>query len=300
MPAGPIEWLPQRELLSYEEIARVTRILVRMGVEKVRLTGGEPMARRDIDRLVALLHGIEGLHSIGMTTNGYYLEGRAETLRRSGLSSLNVSLDSLRRERFFELTRRDHFGRVMAGIEAARAAGFPIRINAVVMRGKNDDEVPDFAAWASEKGYTVRFIEFMPLDSDKIWNRSLVVTADEMLERLRQIGEVEPAGNDPSDPARQYRVRLAPGKEATIGIIPSVSRPFCRHCDRIRLTAEGRIRNCLFAHEEHDLKAMLRGGASDEAIAEAVRRAVWAKWEGHLIDRPGFRRPERPMYAIGG
>ena len=297
MPAGPIDWLPRSELLTFEEIARVARICVGMGVEKIRLTGGEPLARREVERLVALLAAIPALQSLSMTTNGYFLPQKAKALRAAGLQSLNISLDTLRPERFLTLTRRDYFGRVMEGIEAAREAGFsPIKVNAVVIRGINDDEIPDFARWAAQTGFIVRFIEFMPLDGDRLWSRERVVTADEILRRLQELGPVEPLGNDPSEPAREYRLTNG----AVIGIIPTVSRPFCRFCDRIRLTADGRLRNCLFALQEHDLKGLLRGGASDEAIARAIEDAVWAKWEGHLIDRPEFQRPERAMYAIGG
>lgn len=302
MPAGQIEWLPRAELLTYEEIARLARIMVGMGVEKVRLTGGEPLARRDLDRLVALLARIEGLRSISMTTNGYWLPQMARRLREAGLGSVNISLDTLRRERFVELTRRDYFSRVLEGIEAAREAGLgPIKINAVLMRGINDDEVGDFARWAAEMGFEVRFIEFMPLDGDRRWNRDRVVTAGEILERLQQqLGPVEPLNNDACDPARLYRVRTGSGREATVGIIPTVSGPFCQHCDRIRLTADGHVRNCLFAVEEQDLKPLLRGGADDRTLAGAIAKAVWVKWKGHLINLPGFERPQRAMYAIGG
>ena len=299
MPAGPVDWLPRSALLTFEEMARVARICVAMGVDKIRLTGGEPLARRDLERLVALLAAIPGLRSLSMTTNAYFLPAKATALRAAGLQSLNISLDTLRRERFAELTRRDYFPRVMEGIEAARQAGFhPIKINAVVVRGVNDDEIPDFGRWAAETGFVVRFIEFMPLDGDRRWTRERVVTADEILARLQELGPVEAVDNDPSDPAREYRL----GNGAVIGIIPTVSRPFCRHCDRIRLTADGRLRNCLFALREHerDLRALLRQGADDEEVAQAIAEAVWVKWEGHLINRPGFRRPERAMYAIGG
>ncbi|WP_324716646.1 GTP 3',8-cyclase MoaA [Carboxydochorda subterranea] len=300
MPAGPIAWLPRHQLLTYEEITRLTGIMVGMGVEKVRLTGGEPLARRDIPRLVRLLSGIEGLHSISMTTNGYFLPPLAQELRQAGLTSVNISLDTLRRDRFLKITGRDYFDRVMEGIEAADAAGLPVKINAVVMRDFNDDEIGDFSRWAAETGHAVRFIEFMPLDGDQRWDRSRVVTAEEILARLADVGSVEPVHNDPSEPARLYRVGLPGARPAVIGIIPTVSQPFCRHCDRIRLTAEGRIRNCLFAVEEHDLRTLLRSGADDATLAEAIAQAVWIKWEGHLINRPEFRRPAKAMYAIGG
>lgn len=297
MPAGPVQWLPRDELLTFEEIARVARLCVAMGVEKIRLTGGEPLARRQVERLVEMLAAIPGLRSLSMTSNGYFLPHKARALKEAGLQSVNISLDTLRPERFAAITRRDYFHRVWAGIEAAREAGFsPIKVNAVVMRGINDDEILDFALWAGRCGVVVRFIEFMPLDGDERWSRERVVEADEILARLAPLGPVEPLHNDPSDPAREYR--LANG--AVIGIIPTVSRPFCRFCDRIRLTADGKIRNCLFALEEPDLRPLLRGGAGDDEVAEFIRQAVWVKWEGHLINRPDFRRPARAMYAIGG
>lgn len=296
MPEGDIPWIPKDEILTYEEMARVAAVAARFGVDSIRLTGGEPLVRRDLPDLVRLLKEIPGVRRIGMTTNAYYLPDLAEALKEAGLGSLNISLDTLDREKFFRMTRRDYFHQVMAGIEAAQAAGFPIKINAVVMRGYNDDEIPAFLRWSRERGLQVRFIEFMPLNGDGHWSLDLVVPVDELLEKARQVAPFRPKNNDPSAPAREFV--FEDGGE--FGIIPTISRPFCGHCDRIRLTADGKIRNCLFAVDEFDLRSLLRGGATDEELAEALRDAVWAKWEGHTIHEARFIKPERAMYAIGG
>lgn len=297
MPAEDIPWIPREEILTFEEIERVARITAKLGVEKIRLTGGEPLARTDVEKLVPRLVAIPGIKSVSMTTNGYFLPEKAKALKEAGLASLNISLDSLSRERFFQLTRRDYFDKVIAGIEAAREAGFPIKINAVVMRGVNDDEIADFIRWGRDNGFVVRFIEFMPLDGDDIWNRRMVVTADEILEQAAEVGNVVPLDTDPSQPARMFGFEDGPGE---FGIIASVSRPFCRSCDRMRLTADGKIRNCLFAVDEFDVRDLMRAGATDDEVALAIKQAVWVKWEGHLINQKGFQKPGRSMYAIGG
>ncbi|HEY8394543.1 MAG TPA: GTP 3',8-cyclase MoaA [Thermaerobacter sp.] len=300
MPDGDIPWIPDPEILTPDEIERVVRICARMGVEKIRLTGGEPLLRPGVEDIVARIRRVPGVRAVSMTTNGFLLDKKAAALKAAGLQGVNVSLDSLDRDRFRQLTRRDELERVLAGIRAAAEAGLePIKINAVIMRGINDGEIPTFLRWVREQpiALTVRFIEFMPLDGANVWTRDLVYTAEEMLEQARRIGPVEPLNNDPSDPARLYR--FADGK-GTFGIIASVSQPFCQSCDRIRLTADGKIRNCLFAVEEFDLREMLRGGASDAEIEQAIRRAVWVKWRGHLINQEGFVKPQRAMYAIGG
>lgn len=296
MPDGDIPWLPKEDILTYEEMCRVARVVVPMGVDRFRLTGGEPLVRRDVPDLVRMLRDVPGVRKIGMTTNAYYLPEMAEELKAAGLPSVNISLDTLDREKFQRMTRRDYLHRVLAGIEAAEAAGMSIKINAVIMRGYNDDEIPAFLQWGRERGLQVRFIEFMPLNGDGPWSRDLVVPVDELLARARQVGSFSPKGNDPSDPAREYV--FADGGE--FGIIPTISRPFCGQCDRIRLTADGKIRNCLFAVEEFDLRRLLREGAGDEALAAAIRDAVWAKWEGHMVNEARFLKPERAMYAIGG
>lgn len=295
MPEHP-DWLPKSEVLTFEEIVRVARICIQRGVEKIRLTGGEPLVRREVEQLVAMLRGLPGLRGLSMTTNGVYLPQKAVALRNAGLDSLNISLDTLRPDRFAALARRDAFDDVLKGIDAAQQAGFPVKVNQVVMRGLNDDEIGDFITWGRERGVTVRFIEFMPLDGDRRWNESLVVTADEILTAAAKVATCEPVHNDPTDPARLYR--LAGGGE--FGIIASVSRPFCGACDRVRLTADGKIRNCLFALRETDLKPLLREGASDAEVAAAIETDVRAKWAGHLIRHDSFRQPERPMNAIGG
>ncbi|HEX6988933.1 MAG TPA: GTP 3',8-cyclase MoaA [Bacillota bacterium] len=293
-----VEFMPAGELLTFEEIERVVRILAPLGVHKLRLTGGEPLLRPDVPDLVARLAAVPGITSVGMTTNGFFLARQARALKEAGLSSINISLDTMDRQRFIQIARRDFLDEVLDGIRAADEAGFaPIKINCVAMRGVNDHEIETFLHWARERPYIVRFIEFMPLDGDNIWERRLVFTAEEILEIARGIGEVISENNDPADPARRYR--FADGR-GTFGIIASVTQPFCAHCDRIRLTADGKIRNCLFALEEHDLRDLLRGGASDAEIEQAVRRAVWVKWAGHLINMPEFVKPSRTMHAIGG
>lgn len=300
MPEGDIPWIPDEEILTFDEIERVVRICAAMGVEKIRLTGGEPLLRPGVEEITARLVQVPGIRSVSMTTNGFMLPGKAAALKAAGLSGVNVSLDSLDRDRFRQLTRRDQLERVLEGIAAAAEAGLrPIKINAVIMRGINDGEIETFLRWAREQPVqlTVRFIEFMPLDGSNVWTRELVYTADEILAQAERIAPVEALHNDPAEPARLYR--FADGR-GTFGIIASVSQPFCGACDRIRLTADGKIRNCLFAVEEFDLRGLLRGGATDHDVEQAIRRAVWVKWRGHLINQKGFVKPQRAMYAIGG
>lgn len=293
-----VAFMDREELLTFEEIERVTRVAVRLGIEKVRLTGGEPLARRDVERLVERLAAIPGLRSVSMTTNGYFLPAKAAALKRAGLTGLNISLDTLDPDRFLLLTRRDYLREVLAGLDAALAAGFaPIKVNMVVMRGYNDDEVETFALLARTRPLVVRFIEFMPLDNGNVWNERLVVPAREIIERIASVAPLEPLEHDPSEPARRWRFRDGQGE---IGVIASVTEPFCAHCDRLRLTADGKIRNCLFGLDEYDVRAVLRGGGSDEDIAAVFQEAVANKWAGHLINRAGFVKPERTMHAIGG
>jgi cyclic pyranopterin phosphate synthase len=233
-----------------------------------------------------------------MTTNGFYLARKARALKEAGLDGVNVSLDTLDRDRFRQIARRDFFQQVLEGIAAALEVGLkPLKVNCVVMRGVNDGEVEAMLRWARDRDLVLRFIEFMPLDGDNIWERSLVLTAEEILGRARALGPVEPVPTDPADPARLYRFADGGG---IFGIIASVSQPFCASCDRIRLTADGKIRNCLFALEEVDLRPLLRGGASDQELEQELRRAVWRKWAGHLINQARFVKPERAMYRIGG
>jgi len=302
LPQEGIEWLPREELLTFEEIVRLARVLVsRFGVDSIRLTGGEPTVRADLHRLVGQLAELRPLAAEGldlsMTTNGTALPLIADRLRAAGLDRVNISLDTLRPDRFRTITKRDQFGRVLEGIEAAKEAGFdPIKVNVVAMRGVNDDEVVDFAAWGRNEGVEVRFIEFMPLDASGAWDLSMVVPAEEIVREIDAVFPIE-AIERTSAPATSYRFRDGQG---TIGVIPTVTKPFCGDCDRIRLTADGKIRTCLFALDEHDLRGLLRQGASDEELGLALQRIVGTKWAGHSIGNVSFKRPHRSMSQIGG
>lgn len=299
MPAEGMPWLQRADLLTYEELTRLARVCVECGVTGVRLTGGEPTVRADLPVLVRMLNGIAPDLDLSLTTNALKLPKLADELRAAGLRRVNVSLDTLVRERFHRLARRDRLDETLAGIEAARRAGFaPIKINAVLMRGLNDDEAVPLARWAREQGFELRFIEWMPLDFGRTWDRARLVTADEILAQVAAEFplELEP-GADPSAPATLYRYRDGGGR---VGVIASVTRPFCGRCDRIRLTADGQIRTCLFAHDEYDLRGLLRSGAADDQLERRLREAVLRKQPGHLISRPGFVQPARGMSAIGG
>ncbi len=299
MPAEGMPWLPKGDLLTYEEITRFSRIAIDHGVEGIRLTGGEPTVRQDLPTLVAMLNALKPNLDLSLTTNGLKLTEMADALRDAGLKRVNVSLDTLVPERFHQIARRDRFHEVISGLEAARRVGFaPIKTNAVLMRGFNEDEAVPLARWGREEGYEVRFIEWMPLDYQHAWSREKLVPADEILAQIDDVFPLEPApGQDPSAPATVYRYLDGGG---TVGVIASVTRPFCGHCDRIRLTADGQIRTCLFALNEYDFRTALRNGASDEAIADLLKAAVWRKKPGHLINSPYFVQPERGMSAIGG
>jgi cyclic pyranopterin phosphate synthase len=299
MPAEGMPWLPKEQLLTYEEIARFARVCLSLGVTGIRLTGGEPTVRMDLPVLVRMLHALAPDLDLSLTTNGLKLVAMADELREAGLTRVNVSLDTLDPQRFHQLARRDRFHEVIAGLEAARRVGFrPIKINAVLMRDFNGDEAVKLAAWGREQGYEVRFIEWMPLDFQHTWSRERLVPADEILAQIGAVFPLEPApGADPSAPATLYRYLDGRGQ---VGVIASVTRPFCGHCDRIRLTADGQIRTCLFSHTEYDFRAALRRGAGDEEIADLLRAAVWRKEPGHLINSPYFKQPERGMSAIGG
>jgi cyclic pyranopterin phosphate synthase len=302
MPAEGLKWLARDELLTYEEQARIARVCVdRYGFEAVRVTGGEPTLRAHLPRLVALLAplGVD----LALTTNGVKLPEMAEPLAAAGLQRINVSLDSLDPVTFRALTRRDDHDRVLAGIDAAVAAGLhPVKINCVVIRGVNDDEVVDLAAFGRAKGVGVRFIEFMPLDADGEWSMDRVVPAGEILERIDAVFPLElEATPGHVEPAARHRYADGGGD---VGVIPSVTEPFCGDCDRVRVTAEGRFRTCLFALDETDLRAVLRGPGTDaevdDRIASAIEAAVATKWAGHSIGRVDFVRPERSMSQIGG
>ena len=296
MPAEGMTWLPREQVLTFEEIERVARVCVeRFGFGSIRITGGEPTVRAHLPVLVEKLAAL-GV-DLAMTTNGIKLPELAADLRAAGLRRVNVSLDSLRPERFTELTRRDALDAVVAGVDAAVDAGFdPVKVNVVVMRGVNDDEVVELATFARERGVEARFIEFMPLDADEAWSADKVVPAAEIVAAIAAVYPVEPVAQG-SEPAARYRYLDGRGG---FGVIASVTAPFCGACDRVRLTAEGKFRNCLFAVEETDLRALLRGGADDDALAAAVAADVGRKWAGHSIGQVRFVRPDRSMSQIGG
>ncbi len=300
MPAEGLRFLPRRQLLSYEEIARVVGVLARAGVDRVRLTGGEPLVRAEVDGLVRLLKAIPQIREVAMTTNAVRLAKHAETLRRAGLDRLNISLDALRPETFARITRRDVLPEVLAGIAAAQAAGFSrIRLNAVAIRGLTEEEVLPLAAFALERGLELRFIEYMPLDSDGEWTDQQVLSGQAIRDLVAaEYGPVEPVpGTDPSQPARDFTYA---GGRGRLGLIQPVTQPFCATCNRLRLTAEGQLRNCLFSVEEWDLRQPLREGADDAALLAVVRDCVAAKRPGHLIGQQDFVRPLRTMHQIGG
>ena len=294
-----VTFLDRAELLTFEEIARFVRVAASLGIDKVRLTGGEPLLRRDLHRLVAQIAAVPGIRDLGLTTNGLLLAAQARSLFDAGLRRINVSLDTLDPGRFRLLARRDGLDQVLAGIAAAEEAGFePIKLNAVILRGINDRDIVPLARFARDHGHELRFIEYMPIGADA-WERQKVFTAAEILEVIEdEIGPLLPATDtDPSSPATEYRYLDGSGR---IGVIGSVSRPFCATCNRIRLTAEGSLRNCLFATEEVDLRSLLRGAASDEEIAARIVGNVAAKGPGHEIDSAQFVKPARTMHAIGG
>jgi cyclic pyranopterin phosphate synthase len=298
MPAVP-EWLPQPEILTFEEIERIVRIAVSLGITDFRITGGEPTARKDLPDLVRRVASVPGVLDLAMTTNGILLKRLARPLREAGLHRLNVSLDTLKGEKFVHIARRDGFRQTWEGIEEAEAAGFrPLKVNMVVMRGVNDDEVVDFAGMARARPWQIRFIEFMPLDGDNLWTRDQVVPAKEILERVHARWPLEPVcGGALTDPARLFRFKDGKGD---IGVIASVSEPFCFACDRIRVTPDGKLRTCLFSTWETDVKGPMRAGATDDEVAAIVRAAVAKKEAGHGINDPDFVKPKRAMYAIGG
>jgi len=299
MPAEGLAWLPRAEILTYEEIARLVGVFVRLGVREIKLTGGEPTVRRELPSLVAMIRRAQPDVAISMTTNGYLLDRLAEPLARAGLDRATVSCDSLMRHRFAEMTRRDALDKVMEGLRAAEAAGLtPIKLNCVVIAGTNEDEVVDFARFARDTGYEVRFIEYMPLDAEQKWERAKVVPSAEILAAIDAVYPLVPEDTGGAEPATSFR--FADGAPGAIGVIASVTEPFCDTCNRLRITADGQLRACLFAMQEADLRTPLRSGASDAEIEAVIRAAVWAKWEGHKINHPDFERPSRSMSMIGG
>lgn len=302
MPPEGLDWMPSDDLLTHDELVRLVRIGVeRLGISSVRLTGGEPLLRPDLGPIIAAIADLRPRPTIALTTNGIGLAARVAALRSAGLDRINISLDTLDPARFRTLTRRRRHADVLAGIRAATEAGLaPVKINAVLMRGINDDEAPALVDWAGREGVELRFIEQMPLDAQHGWRRDRMVTAEEVLASLagHRLRPVAAEGrNRGSAPSELFRVG---DTEQLVGIIASVSRPFCGACDRVRLTADGQIRNCLFSRTEDDLRTLLRSGAGDEEIAEQWARAVAAKLPGHGINDPSFLQPDRPMSAIGG
>jgi cyclic pyranopterin phosphate synthase len=302
MPAEGLKWLPREEILSFEEIERIARLCVeRFGVDGIRITGGEPTVRAELSVLIAMLAGIRRADGspvdLAMTTNGASLRIIADDLRAAGLQRINISCDSLRRDRFAAITRRDRLHQVLDGIDAAVQAGFsPVKVNAVMIRGVNEDEVVDLAAFGREKGVQPRFIEFMPLDADGAWSLDKVVPAREIVAAIDAVYPLEPVEHGP-EPASRWRYLDGAGE---IGVIASVTEPFCGNCDRIRMTAEGALHTCLFATDDHDLRGPLRRGASDDELADLLVAAVGTKWAGHHIGKVDFVRPPRSMSQIGG
>ncbi len=300
MPAEGLKWLNREDLLRFEEITRLARIFVeRYGVRTIRITGGEPLVRVKVEELVGMINDIDPTLDITMTTNGVLLREKAQLLKDAGLKRINISLDTLHMDRFHEIARSDAFKRVMDGIQASREAGlWPIKLNMVVMKGKNDDEVVDFARLARDEGYEVRFIEFMPLDGDNIWTVDQVVPSLRIQEQIEDLFPLQ-AVNDPR-PGPATRFKFADGAPGGIGFISSVSQAFCTTCNRVRLTAEGGLRTCLFSLKETPLRDLMRSGVSDEHLGRVMETAVWRKEEGHLINQPGFIKPAKNMSQIGG
>jgi cyclic pyranopterin phosphate synthase len=300
MPETDVKFVERREILSFEEIERFVRVAVSLGVNKLRITGGEPLVRRDLPLLVGKLASIPGIQDLALTTNGVLLEDLAAPLYEAGLRRLNVHLDTLDRERFRQITRRDDLDRVLKGLERAKAIGFgPIKINAVAVRNLVEPDIVPLARFGRENGYEIRYIEFMPLDAQGLWDREKVLLKRTMIGMLEEaFGPLDVIPDrDPRAPASEYRFRDGKGE---VGFIASVSEPFCLNCNRIRLTADGNLRYCLFAVEETDVKGLLRGGASDDEIAATIRDTVGKKWIGHEINTTKFVAPPRPMYSIGG
>jgi cyclic pyranopterin phosphate synthase len=299
MPAAGLPWLEREEVLRFEEIERLVRLFASLGVTDVRLTGGEPLARRELPRLVAMLARIEGLRDLSLTTNGYLLERDAAALVAAGIRRVNVSIDSLERDRFFQITRRDALAQVLRGLEAIAAFPqvHPIKVNAVAMRGFAESEAIRFAEFARTTGFQVRFIEFMPLDGDRAWSPDAVLSGAEVRAMIDAVHPLEELPREPSATARVFRFRDGRGE---IGFVNPVSEPFCADCNRIRLTADGRLRTCLFSVEETDLRGPLRTGAGDRELERLIREAVWRKELKHRVGEAGFQPPPRTMSAIGG
>jgi len=299
MPEEGMQWLQRGMLLSFEEIARLVRIMAGLGVTKIRLTGGEPLMRNELWTLVRMIREVEGIRDIALTTNGFFLKSQARRLKDAGLDRINVSLDSLQRATFAAMVRRDYFRETWEGIEEAiRCSLAPVKLNVVLQRGVNDGEIEEFARLARSRPVIIRFIEFMPIGADDGWNIDSVVPAAEVIARAGAVAPLVAVTDGRSNaPAERYRFADGAGE---IGVISSVTHPFCGDCNRVRITSDGKFRTCLFSLVETDLRALLRGGAEDGEIARTIAGAVGSKEEGHLINRPGFVRPERTMSSIGG
>src|SRR5580692_23057 len=299
MPEAAVQYMDRSEILDFEEIERFARIAVGLGVTKLRVTGGEPLVRRDLPVLIRRLAAIPGIRDLALTTNGVLLPELAEPLHEAGLRRINVHIDTLDRARFEQITRRDDLGKVLVGLARVKELGYRVKLNAVAVKNLVEPDIVPLARFAREHGFEVRYIEFMPLDAQGLWERGKVLLADEIIETLsREISPLIPVANpDPRAPATEYQYADGGGR---VGFIASVSRPFCLNCNRLRITADGKLRYCLFAIEEDDVKALMRSGASDDEIAALVRRNVAGKWEGHEINTARFVPPPRPMYQIGG
>ncbi len=299
MPADNVEFMDRVNLLSFEEITRIATVVSGMGINRLRLTGGEPLMRRDLPVLIEMLSAIDGIDDIAMTTNAFFLKEHAKALREAGLKRLNVSLDALDPDKFRDVNRRDCLDQVLEGLQEASRAGYQsIKINAVAMRNFSETEIMSLIEMGRSDGFEIRFIEFMPLDSDRIWERDKVLFGHEIVDLIREKYELVPIDNSLDiGPASEYNFADGKGK---IGIITAVSNPFCDHCNRIRMTADGKLRTCLFSTHETNLKDLVRQGASDEDIAAAIREAVRIKEPGHKINLDDFERPVRAMHAIGG
>ncbi|PWU07748.1 MAG: GTP 3',8-cyclase MoaA [Terriglobia bacterium] len=300
MPETDVHFVERREILDFEEIERFVRIAVGLGIRKLRVTGGEPLVRRDLPTLIQRLCAIPGIQDLALTTNGVLLPKLAEPLYRAGLRRINVHLDTLDRQRFLQITRRDEIDKVLEGLALCRQLGYSkIKINAVAVKNLVEPDIVPLARFARENGFEVRYIEFMPLDAQSLWDRSKVLLADDIVAMLsREISPLVPVPDpDPRAPASEYQFADGVGR---IGLIASVSRPFCLNCNRLRLTADGHLRYCLFAIEEDNVKTLLRSGAPDDEIAALIRRNVAGKWIGHEINSTRFVAPPRPMYSIGG
>ncbi len=299
MPADNVEFMDRSNLLSFEEIHRVVTIVSKLGINRIRLTGGEPLMRKGLPSLIKMIDKVEGIDDIAMTTNAYFLKDQAQSLIEAGLKRLNVSLDALDPDKFRDVNRRDCLNSVLEGLNTARKAGFKsIKINAVAVRNFSEPEIMGLIEMGRSDGFEIRFIEFMPLDSDKTWERNKVLFGHEIIDIIKKKYELVPIDNSLEiGPASEYNFADGKGK---VGIITAVSNPFCDHCNRIRMTADGKLRTCLFSENEHDLKNLIRNGASDEVIAEAIQQAVLIKEPGHKINLKDFKQPNRAMHAIGG